>query len=259
MGDPCVDTLRRREAREDGAVGEQIFVPGRFCGPPQMGQGGYVGGTLAGLLANSISAEARLRLPTPLDTSLDVSRPEDGFVRALHGDAVVAECRTASFAIDVPPMVSPADAARAAHMPEQLGREFAELDESDRCFGCGPRPDGLCMHPGPVGDDGCIACSVTFPPGLAVDGVMPLEFVWAAVDCPSMWVCLLACEPDQQLRGLTTGSLAVHVHRLPRGDEDDLFVQAWRAGVDGRKHYGDAVLVAGSEILTEAHQTAIAL
>jgi hypothetical protein len=46
---------------------------------------------------------------------------------------------------------------------------------------------------------------------------------------------------------------------LPRAGEDDLFVQAWRAGVDGRRHYGDAVLVAGNEILAEAHQTAIAL
>ena len=102
-------------------------------------------------------AEVTLRLPPPLDRPLTVVR-EDGLVRLLDGEALVAEARPEGPALEPPspPSLAEAEKAAAAHV-HLSGENFAE------CFTCGIRPeDGLCIHVGPVAG--------TDAPRSAVDG-----------------------------------------------------------------------------------------
>src|SRR3546814_6879537 len=74
-------------------MSDTITIEGRFCGPPGMGNGGYVCGKLAAYVDGP--AEVTLRRPTPLDRPLAVVR-EAGLARLMDGDAVLAEARPAS-------------------------------------------------------------------------------------------------------------------------------------------------------------------
>ena len=68
---------------------ESLSISSRFNGPLESGNGGYSSGVIAGFLEGS--AEVSLRRPVPLDTPLDLVRREDGGVRVLDGEALVAE------------------------------------------------------------------------------------------------------------------------------------------------------------------------
>src|SRR3546814_19282065 len=89
-------------------MSDTITIEGRFCGPPGMGNGGYVCGKLAAYVDGP--AEVTLRRPTPLDRPLAVVR-EAGLARIMDGDAVLAEARPASAE---PMVVKPAAHAEAA-------------------------------------------------------------------------------------------------------------------------------------------------
>jgi hypothetical protein len=242
----------------------QIVFAKRFVGPPHMAQGGYVGGVLARMLGDDVVAEVRLSAPTPLETALDVDRPDPRSVRLLHDGALIAACTVVEpevLEMEVPVLVGYEAAALAPELPEYM-RAGAAVPEVDRCIGCLPRWDGLQMHPGRVPGTTSIACPVVLPADLAIDGRMPFEMVWAAVDCPSMWACWLLADAEEQAAlfegALFTGSLAVSVERLPSVDER-LYVQAWRVARERRKITGCAVLVTeDGEIVARARQIAIA-
>jgi hypothetical protein len=177
---------------------------------------------------------------------------------------VIAVCTVVEPAVvemDVPALVGFEAAALANELPDYM-RAGAAGPEVDRCIGCLPRRDGLQMHPGRVPGTTSIACPVVLPADLAVDGYMPFEMVWAAVDCPSMWACWLLADPEEQAAlfegALYTGSLAVAVERLPAVDEP-LYIQAWRVSRERRKITGCAVLVTeDGEVIARARQIAIA-
>jgi hypothetical protein len=216
--------------------GENITIERRYRGPVDSGNGGYTAGRLAAFVDGP--AEVTLRLPPPLDRPLTVVR-EDGLVRLLDGESLVAEARPGSPALEppAPPSLADAEMAAAAHV-HLSGANFAE------CFSCGVRPgDGLCIHVGPVSGTDLHAA-----PWTAAE--VSQEVVWAAIDCSGAWAV------GGPGRGeVVLGRMAAEIVRLP-AEGEVCIVAAWPLGEDGRKLYaGTALFTAEGELLALARQT----
>ncbi len=96
-----------------GLVFESVVIPRQFNGPLESGNGGYCCGVIAKFIDGV--AEVSLRRPVPLDSPLDVKRENDGSVRVLHDETLIATARAAgSLDIEVPAPPSPHEARRAA-------------------------------------------------------------------------------------------------------------------------------------------------
>jgi hypothetical protein len=168
-------------------------------------------------------AEVTLRLPPPLERPLEVQRDGD-LVRALDGDAVVAEAVPAQLELDLPEPLSFDDALRAAE--PDLDSPFPE------CFVCGhARDDGLRVFAGPVAGRDVVAS-----PWVPTADVAAPEFVWAALDCPGAYATGVPGRGTVVL-----GRLAARVNRVPRAGERCVVV-GWSLGDDGRKHHAGTAL-----------------
>ena len=129
-------------------------------------------------------------------------REDDGSVRVLDGEALVAEARSApELEVQVPAPVSPEEARRAAT------RYRAPLDGIfSRCFVCGrAREDAFGVFAGAVEGRRLVASPWT-PPSWTADAaghVLP-EFVWAVLDCPTYFALYMDGElPMSVLARLT--------------------------------------------------------
>jgi hypothetical protein len=216
--------------------GENIVIDRRYRGPLQSANGGYAAGRLAAFVGGP--AEVTLRLPPPLERPLAVAE-QDGRVVLLDGDAIVAEARPETPALE-PPRVTPAEAeAAAARHVRSQAESFSE------CFSCGDRPkDGLCIHVGPVTGREEIKAA----PWTAHD--VSADVVWAAIDCAGAYAV------GGPGRGeVVLGRMTAEIRRLPAEDEPCVVV-AWPLGEEGRKlHAGTALLAADGDVLAVARQT----
>jgi hypothetical protein len=225
-------------------VSESVSIPARFNGPLESGNGGYSAGVVAGFLEGP--AEVSLRRPVPLDTELDVARQDDGSIRLLDGEALVAEGRAApELDVEVPAPVSPREARLAA------GRYRGRSDGLfSRCFVCGPaREDAFGVFAGAVDDRELVASPWTPPPWTADESgnVLP-EFVWAVLDCPTYFALYMSGE-------LPVSVLARLTARIdgPVAAGSEHVVIAWPLEADGRKRLaGSAVLSAEGKPLAVA-------
>lgn len=214
-----------------------LTIDSRFNGPPRSGHGGYVCGVVAGSADGDRTVS--LRVPPPLDTPLQRIEEADGTVRLLHGDTMVGEGVPADqgFA-SVPRAVSPEEAEDAA----TRYRGFAE-HPFPTCWGCGPeRDDGLRLFTGRVdgGDPdapGLVAAPWT--PSIDLDrgdGTVPVEQVWAALDCPTFFGAV-AGQPA------VLASMAV-AQQQPVPVGQPLVLVGWPSGEpDGRKHHGASAIL----------------
>jgi hypothetical protein len=224
-------------------MSESLRIPRRFNGPLESGNGGYCSGVIASFVEGS--AEVSLRRPVPLDTSLDVMHENDGAVRVLDGEAVVAEALPAELDVEVPAPVSPDDARLAA------ARYRGSSDGVfSRCFVCGrAREDAFGVFAGAVDGRQLVASPWTPPPWTAdaAERVLP-EFVWAVLDCPTYF----ALHIDQELTLSVLARLAARIEApLVAGEEH--VVIAWPIETAGRKrHAGAAVLSREGEALAVA-------
>jgi len=228
---------------------DEIVIARRFNGPPDSANGGYACGTVARLLGGG-AVEVRLRRPPPLDHPL----AWDG-ARLLDGDTVVAEgspIPDGATPADLPAPVS-VDEARAASrlFPGLVDHPFPT------CFGCGPRrdaADGLHVFAGPVAGRHVVASPWVPHPSLLIDGRIPLEVMWAALDCTGGWAGLGQVEGTYVLgtmRGSVDGRATV---------EDTHVVMGWQEGIDGRKlQCGSALTTASGDLLGWSEQTWIRL
>lgn len=224
---------------------DDLVIARRFNGPPGSANGGYTCGTVARLLGGG-AAEVRLRRPPPLDRSLGW----DGF-RLVDGEAVVAEGSLVADAkppTDWPQPVS-VEAAGAA------SERFPGLVEHPfpTCFGCGPQReagDGLRVFAGPVAGRELVASPWVPHPSLLVDGQVPIEVMWAALDCTGGWAGLGQIEGTYML-GTMRGSVE------DRATVDEVHVvMGWQVGVDGRKlQCGSALTTASGDLLGWSQQT----
>ena len=229
---------------------DSLVIPSRFCGPPGIGNGGYVCGRIAGYADGPVTVT--LRRPAPLATPMTVERDGGRSVRVRHGRTLIAEAATApaSPALEIPSPVSPAE----AHAAAGCARYYADPLFPD-CFVCGigrESGDGLRIFPGPLAGRPVWAAPWTPDPSVADAGgrVRP-EVVWAALDCPSGIAAaeVASLAPDTAiLLGQMTASLA---SRPAAGDQ--CLVIAWPGGRDGRKLLaGSALLGPGGTVLAAA-------
>jgi hypothetical protein len=225
-------------------VSPTLSIPGRFNGPLSSGHGGYSSGVIAGFVDGP--AEVTLRSPVPLDTSLEVIREEDGSVRVLEGETLVAEAHPApELELEVPEPVSVEEArlAKTRYRGPSDGL-------FSRCFVCGrAREDAIGVFAGPVEGRRLAASSWTPPDWTdgAGERVLP-EFIWAVLDCPTFF----ALNPGGERPMSVLARMTARVDAPVMAGEEHVAI-AWPIESDGRKHHaGSAVLSPGGDVLAVA-------
>jgi hypothetical protein len=225
-------------------VAETLSVPRRFNGPLESGHGGYCSAVIAELVEGP--AEVTLRNPVPLEASLDVVRGEDGMVRVVEGETLIAEAGPApELDLEVPDRVSPEE-ARAAKARYRGSTEGL----FSHCFVCGPgREDALGVFAGNVKDREVVASTWTPAPWTADEaGPVRPEFVWAVMDCPTYF----AVYPDGELPMSFLGRMAARID-APVAVGEEHVVMAWPISAEGRKKHAGAAVVSGrGEVLAVA-------
>jgi hypothetical protein len=208
-----------------------VIVAADHCGPATSGNGGYAAGLVAGALlrAHDLPAvggpwvEVTLRAPVPLQTPLTLDAAS-GVVTA--DGLLVAESRVVQTDAPVVPAVA-AVGVREARAAEQhyLG---LRVHPFPTCWVCGPQGAGYRLRPGAVAP-GETACTWTVPPAAAPDGEpVPVEAVWAALDCPGGWTALSGTTV------LVLGRLTARVVAVPALGETCV-VTGRRLDTQGRK------------------------
>lgn len=219
-------------------MSQTVVIERRFNGPPDSGNGGYT----CGLLAREIDgvAEVTLRRPPPLEVELHLAADDGDRMELRDGDAVVAEGIAAGTnRLEEPPgTVSLAEARAAA-------ARSTYLDEGTHpfptCFVCGPlrdAVDGLRIFPGRVDGRNLFACPWT--PEEGGDDV-PVEIVWAALDCPTSAPLMNAPGPDGKVLPIVLARLAVDVRGAIRAGAEHV-ITSWEIGREGRKREAGAAL-----------------
>ncbi|HEX5402593.1 MAG TPA: hypothetical protein VFX16_09855 [Pseudonocardiaceae bacterium] len=230
-----------------------IVIESRYNGPPNCGNGGYVGGVIAAHVNGT--AEITLRRPTPLDVRLAVERHAGG-VRMLEGDTVIATAMpTDDDPLAAPDPVSLTDAETAGQ--RSTLRQRPETHPFPACFGCGPDNDGgLRIMVGPVpGRE--LSADVWTPDASLADsaGVLP-EFVWTALDCSAG---LGAIGQEQTSAPYLLGRMTVW-RLAPVRAGDRYAVVGWRESGTGRKLFaGSAIYAADGTPVAVARSTWIRL
>jgi len=229
------------------------YVPGRFCGPPGSGNGGYSVGLL-GKHVGSNEVEVTLKRPIPLDDTLQVVCESTGGAILVHGQTEIASARAAELDFDVPEAVSFARAVEArTQYPGYAKHPFPN------CFVCGTNRqsgDGMRLFTGSVGD-GIVASSWVPSAEFATErGVISHELLGAALDCPGAWALI-----DQYgIEGpLVLGRMTYRIEKPLRAG-DHYVVMGWPLGREGRKAFcGTGVYDANGEVCALAAATWIQL
>lgn len=231
---------------------ETIVIEPRFRGPPLSGNGGYIGGLL-----NRLGGGGRavmMRAPAPLGTSMvfDTSTEPQ---RLTAGDTLIAEAVVAS-AATLPDAPAPPTLAEA----RAAGQNYSCYHPT--CFCCGDKlapGEGLGISVGQVegAPAGLVAGVWQIGSDLAgVDGRVPEEIVWAAIDCPGSYAWTAF---DGRSGGLT-GTMQGEVIELPRAG-DECIVMAWplEQVSQRRRTSGVALFSADGTLMARAHQVWIAI
>jgi len=226
-----------------------VVIQPRFQGFQGIALGGYVGGLLAG----GRSAEVRLLRPAPVGRALRVEGRADGATALLDGEAALALAQPADVDLEVPAPVSAKEAAAAAQGYSGFNRHLFP-----GCFVCGPdrrEGDGLRIFPGRVPDRDLVAAPWTPDASLAgADGWVAPEFLWSAVDCPSIWPLIYRAPPDSPERVVTARLALRPMGPVPVGET--CVVTGWAVGADGRYRVaGAAVHSAEGRLLAVARHT----
>ena len=218
---------------------DTVSIPRQLNGPLDSGQGGYSAGVVAAFVDGP--AEVSLRRPVPLERALDVVRDDDGSVRLLDGDDLVAEGRPVGGGrTSTCRRPSSVEEARDGDGPLPRSRD----GPFSRCFVCGlAREDSF----------GVFAGEVAGAPhhGVAVDSARlggrrrrarPARIRLGGARLPrvrslrgSRATCRWGCSPGFSVRidaPVTAG--AEHV------------VIGWPIEIDGRKHHAGGAVFAST-------------
>ncbi|HSD24892.1 MAG TPA: hypothetical protein VLB79_11270 [Solirubrobacterales bacterium] len=225
-------------------MAETLSVPRRFNGPLESGHGGYCSAVIADYVEGP--AEVTLRSPVPLDATLGIRREDDGSVRVLDGDTLIADAvPTRGLDVEVPRPVSPEE-ARAAKERYRGSTEGL----FSHCFVCGPaRQDALGVFAGTVNGRELVASTWTPPEWTADEAgrVLP-AFVWAVMDCPTYF----AVYREGELPMSFLGRMAARIDAPVAAGEEHV-VTAWPISAHGRKRLAGAAVVSGDgEVLAVA-------
>ena len=240
-------------------MGETVTLEHRFQGFADGALGGYAAGVAASRIEGP--AEANLRSLPPLERELEFKASDDGSLGLWDGDTLVVEARPGGFELDVPEPPAPEEAEAANHNPAHDHGRHLYPD----CFTCGPNRtagDGLRLFMGLVPDRlGILAAAWTPDPGLAAAPALPEEFVWAALDCPTIWAAWLT--DDGAVNWPEDGRFTVLARQrvellgpVPTGEP--AIVTAWPISHEGRKHLtGAAIQTPDGELLARGESLLI--
>ncbi|MFI6448938.1 PaaI family thioesterase [Kitasatospora sp. NPDC050543] len=229
------------------APARTVTVPGHVYGFPAVAFGGYVAGVLAQEFPGQ-SVKVAFRRPTPVGVPLTLRTGAGGSRELADGKGVLATARTC--APIGPPAAIPswAQAERATKELERTGPP----DDGD-CFACNgdrPRGRGLRQAFAPLLRDSRAAAVWTPDPALNPGGTeLPVELVWAGLDCPGGWVArLFGGAPEQTV----TAHLAATLLRPVRLGEQHLAF-GWPMSRSGRKYrVGSAIATRDGELCATA-------
>jgi hypothetical protein len=231
-----------------------ITIGQRFCGPPTSGNGGYVCGVLAKDIEGPATAVLRARIP--LDVDLNLVADETGATLTDADGGFIGRGEAATLDLEAPPAPSLAAA-------EAAGRRYRGLEQRIHpiCFTCSPERqegDGLRVFCGQLegAPQGHVAGAWTPHAAFAdQDGLIPVEVIWAALDCPGYFAWVESAGRHGALLGTMTGE----VLRRP-GAGEPCIVIAWPLAREGRKETaGVALFRAEGELMARAHQVWIVM
>ncbi|SEO27903.1 hypothetical protein SAMN02990966_01476 [Rhodospirillales bacterium URHD0017] len=220
---------------------DTLIIESRFNGPRLSGNGGYVGGVMAGRFIDTFggdgAVEITLRAPILVDRALQVVRDGDA-LKLRDGDALICEARAGSVAHLTPPP-PPTDWDDVMRRAETGGSP--EDTDFAWCVVCGRRRDvgdGLRVF-GTSGPQPGYSLSCYLPHANHADGAGRIrpEFVWGALDCPGAF----AVQDIDDMRPALTGRITAKVIEPPRVGERCAVV-GWKIGEDGRKLYSGTAL-----------------
>jgi len=246
---------------DDGPVfiGDLAIDP-RFNGPIGWANGGYACGLIAGAIdpdrSVHTSVEVTLRRPVPLATPLRLVRTANGGHQLSFDDQLIADVGSTPQAPPPPPVrpdLLTAGRARLDHPGWPADGPLAD------CFVCSARRrDGLHVTAGPLpGHPG--AAATPFEPAscrtrIDAAGVVAPEFIWAALDCPSVPVSALLAG-----RVCLLGTFAAVLHREIR-IEESLVVVGWVREHERRVYRtASAMIDAAGNVVAGARATWIEL
>ncbi len=231
---------------------QAIYVDGRFCGPPDSGNGGYTCGLAAKSLGGCV--EVRLRKPIPLNQNLTISANESGReVNVSSGNALIMSASRSSLELDVPPPPSVEET-----IPASQNYAGFESHIFPTCFVCGPERkanDGLRIFAGPTKDQRLVAALWAPHDSLSnSDGKVRSEFVWAALDCPGAFAFAQ--------NGMVPAVLGTMTAKLNQSLDSgrNYRVIGWEIGREERKLYaGTAIFSESGELCAAAKAIWIAI
>lgn len=238
------------------AATDTLTIPTWANGPDDSGNGGWSAGLLAehlGAAAIAGGVSVSLRVPPPLERSLEVARAERGLElldASVGGDPVlVATAEPATVDLDAPASlldIDPDTAARA-----RTGFPFRERHPFPRCVCCGiaRREDepSLDIHCGPLDSTataggGRVFADRWIPTADLADSddgaIASVAATWSALDCPS---AAPIADPDAA-SPIVLARLAARIERQPRIGESHVLA-AWHVSSDGRKHHTRSVML----------------
>ena len=190
-----------------------------------------------------MGAEAIFRRPVPLGRNLRLEVQEGDETALLDGSELLAKARPLRLDIPTPGPVTWEDGEAAARRYPGFDRHLFP-----NCFTCGPKRaegDGLRMFSGPVADREVVATPWTPNPNLAGEnGVVAPEYVWSALDCPSIWALVLQ-EPSDSSDRAVSARMAVQ-QRVPVVAGAPHVVMAWAIGRDARTRTGGAAILSAT-------------
>jgi hypothetical protein len=230
---------------------ETVVIPERFRGPPQSGNGGYVGGVVAELFGGAgdgpdEAIEATLRAPIPLDTPLTVARDGEDALCLLHGEQRIVEARRTSLALTFPETPTLEEARAARDASPSFYRDVNTLVPGGTgfhpvCVCCGadvPADEGLHVYAAPVPGFPGVTAAWRPPAALAAgDGTLPAPIVWTALDCPGQFAWMVD--------GVKTGLLGRMTARVlgPVPADREYRIRGWCLEREGRKYFAGTALV----------------
>ena len=229
-----------------------ITINPRFSGFPDVALGGYVGGVLA---RGRPKAEVTLRRPVRPGVAYQEIAGPDGTNGLQDGNDILAVVRDASVDLDVPPPVGLDDGKVASEKYVGHRRHLVP-----NCFNCGPLRavgDGLRIFPGRVSGRDVVAAPWTPSSSLAdTGGQVRSEFVWSALDCPTIWALVLLGRPDSDEKAVTARLAVEHISPIRTGEPQ--IVMGWKVNESGRTRVaGGAIYSPDGRLLATARHTLV--
>lgn len=231
-----------------------IQIDPRFNGFPDIALGGYVGGVLASFVGRP-SSEVILRRPVKVGKKYQIITNLDGTKSLQEGEEVLAIVREASVDLKAPQPVALEESEVASRGYVGHMRHLVPT-----CFNCGPlraEGDGLRIFPGSVAGRDVVAAP--WIPAKSVgnsNGVVNSEFIWSALDCPTIWALVLHGRPDTKDQAVTARLAVELISPLQVGEP--CVVMGWKVSeIERTRVAGGAVHSADGELLAIAKHTLV--